>query len=299
MQDTNEKLSCKIKAFVKKKIGSFRKNANIVFELVLKSIKVQYRNSVIGALWTVLNPLLNMIVMYLVFSFVFGYGDTPTYPLYIFCGNILFSFVRASTTQSLTSVVNNRGILTKNKVSQFVFPISHNISAIVNFGFSSIALLGVMIVVSISAGVNYFTPRLFLTLLMLPALFLFSYGLSLILSAMFVFFRDIQHFYGVFLTLWTYMTPVFWKLDLFEGKTFENWFLSFIQPIILTIIKSNPMYLFVSYFRYIVFAFSESNAITLGQSFSLLGILYIIGLAFFGIGMLVFSLTRRKFIYYI
>ena len=296
MQDMNETLSVKIKNFAAKKSTSFRKNANIVFELVLKSIKVQYRNSVIGALWTVLNPLLNMLVMYLVFSFVLGYGDTPTYPLYILCGNILFSFVRASTTQSLSSIVNNRGILTKNKVSQFVFPVSHNISAIVNFGFSSVALLGVMIVVSVSSGVNYFTPRLFLTLLMLPALFLFSYGLSLVLATLYVFFRDIQHFYNVFLTLWTYLTPVFWKISLFENKNFENPVLAFLKPILLAVIKANPMYRFIEYFRHVVFDFS---AMTLGESFSSLGLLYLIGLAAFGIGTLVFTLTRRRFIYYI
>lgn len=310
MQDANETISIKIKNFAEKKRSSFRKNANIVFELVLKSIKVQYRNSVIGALWTVLNPLLNMIVMYLVFSFVLGYGDSPTYPLYIFCGNILFSLLRASTTQSLTSIVNNRGILTKNKVSQFVFPVSHNISAIVNFGFSSIALLGVMAVVSISSGVNYFTPRLFLVLLMLPAMFLFSYGLSLVLASAYVFFRDIQHLYNVFLTLWTYLTPVFWTIDRVENKTFtgENfedvgYILNKLKDILLVIMKANPMYQFIEYFRYIVFAFKTplggESFQSLGESFQALGILYLIGLAFFGVGTLVFYLTRRKFIYYI
>lgn len=304
MQVAEQKSLSRVKGFVKKKKDSFRKNANIVFELVLKSIKVQYRNSVIGALWTVLNPLLNMIVMYLVFSFVLGYGDNPTYPLYIFCGNILFSLLRAATTQSVTCIVNNRGILTKNKVSQFVFPVANNISALVNFGFSSIALLGVMAVVSLTSRVNYFTPRLFLVLLMLPAMFLFSYGLSLVLSSAYVFFRDIQHFYNVFLTLWTYLTPVFWKIELFENKeiTGEGFFtqlLSFLKPILLTIIKVNPMYQFIDYFRYLVFAWNSADAISLGSSFAALGMLYIIGLAFFGLGTLVFVLTRRKFIYYI
>lgn len=304
MQEVEQKSLTKIKSFVKKKKESFRKNANIVFELVLKSIKVQYRNSVIGVLWTVLNPLLNMIVMYLVFSFVFGYGDNPTYPLYIFCGNILFSFVRAATTQSLASIVSNRGVLTKNKVSQFVFPVANNISALVNFGFSLIALFGVMAVVSISSGVNYFTPRLFLVLLMLPAMFIFSYGISLILASAYVFFRDIKHFYTVFLTLWTYLTPVFWKINLFEnrqitGDGFFSEVLRFLKPTLLAIIKANPMYQFITYFRYIVFEWHAIDAITIGESFASLGILYLIGFAFVGLGTLVFYLTRRKFIYYI
>lgn len=311
MEKTRETFKARVKAFAIKKWNSFKMNANIVRELVKKSIKVQYRNSVIGALWTVLNPLLNMLVMYLVFSVVLRYGDEPTYPLYIFCGNIMFSFVRAATTQSLTSMVANRGLLTKNKISQFVFPIANNLSAVVNFGFSSIALLGVMGVVSVSAGKSFFTPNLFLVILMLPALFLFSYGLSLVLSSMYVFFRDTQHFYNVFLTLWTYLTPIFWKTTLMKPNANDSFKLETIKKILNVVINCNPMYHFVEYFRDIVFDCVSYSYISSGghevvvegvktlETFPTLGILYLIGLLFFGIGTLIFSLTRRRFIYYI
>ncbi len=311
MEKTKEPMKVRLKAFGIKKWNSFKMNSNIVRELVKKSIKVQYRNSVIGALWTVLNPLLNMLVMYLVFSVVLRYGDEPTYPLYIFCGNIMFSFVRAATTQSLTSMVSNRGLLTKNKISQFVFPIANNLSAIVNFGFSSIALLGVMAVVSITSKTNFFTFNLLLTVLMLPALFLFSYGLSLILASMYVFFRDTQHFYNVFLTLWTYLTPIFWKTKLVEPSATDSFKLETIKKVLSVVIKCNPMYHFVEYFRDIVFDCVSYSYITSGgievfvhgiktlDTFKTLGILYLIGLLFFGVGTLIFSLTRRRFIYYI
>ena len=296
---TKENIFKRLIAFFKKKRESFKKNANIVRELVKKNIKVQYRNSVIGALWTVLNPLLNMLVMFFVFSVVLSYGTEKTYALYILCGNIMFSFIRAATTQSLPSIVQNRGLLTKNKISQFVFPISNNLGAVVNFAFSSIALLAVMAVVSIIAKQSFFSFNLLLVLLMLPALFLFSYGLSLILAALYVFFRDIQHFYNVFLTLWTYLTPVFWKTDnVLEIKPDDTIGIEFLKHTLEAVIHANPMYHFVTYFRDIAYSCIETGRSVWG-TFPTLGVLYLIGLFFAGVGTLVFSLTRSKFIYYI
>ena len=291
----------RLKELLQNKLSSLGKNANIVRELVKKNIKVQYRNSVIGALWTVLNPLLNMLVMFFVFSVVLGYSNDRTYALYILCGNIMFSFVRAATTQSLTSIVNNRGLLTKNKISQYVFPIANNVGAVVNFAFSSVALLGVMAVVSIIAGKSFFSFNLLLTLLMLPALFLFSYGLSLILAAMYVFFRDIQHLYSVFLTLWTYLTPIFWKTENVLGiddpsKVTPTTYV--LKTGLTIVVNLNPMYHFVEYFRDIAYG-CIADGISAVSTFPTLGFLYVIGASFAGIGTLIFSLTRKNFIYYI
>lgn len=292
------------KEWMLKKTTSFKKNANIVRELVYRNIKIQYRNSVIGVMWTVLQPLLNMLVMLVVFGTVLGYGNDPTYSLYLFCGTISFAVMRAGTTQSMTSIVNNRGLLTKNKISQYVFPISCNLTACINFGFSLIAFFGVMFIVAflnpeINIGTvavpimvsswSMFSPYLLLVLVMLPALFLFSYGLSLILSTLFVFFRDVQHFYNVFLTLWTYLTPMFYKLDRFEGPNAPAG-----SDFILFIIKANPMYHFVEFFRDI--AFRCSLGIESFDPWSLLTI-YAIGIGTFAIGTVVFACTRRRFIY--
>ena len=291
----------------------FVKNVNIVKQLVLRSIKVQYRNSVIGVFWTILNPLLNMLVMYLVFSKLFERGgnitevDKATYALYLLCGNIVFGMMRTATFQSLPSIVQNRGLLTKNKMSYNVFPLSTNLSALVNFGFSFIALLGVMIFVWFN-GESVFSMNILLVLVGLPALFLFSYGLSLVLSAMYTFFRDIKHFYNVFLTLWMYMTPIFYNISMFESTGFSN-------VLMKTIIKLNPMYYYVEYFRDVVYrcsahagAIAEMEAAgkavsdimiqaaqlpTIGETV----ILYMIGIAATVIGALVFMFTKRKFIY--
>lgn len=263
-----------------------KKNVNIIRELVKKNIKIQYRGSAIGAIWTILNPLLNMLVMWLVFANLFGEEDS-TYPLYLLCGNIMFSAMRGATTQSLTSLVQNRGLLTKNRISYSVFPLSRNLTAVVNFLFSCGALIAVMLFVQFDnqpkAG-PVFSWNLLYVFLMIPAFFLFTYGISLLLSALYVFFRDVQHFYTIFLTLWTYLTPIFYKREML-GE--ENLFVQIV-------IDMNPMYHFVTYFRAIVYDVSANGGAMPSVLF-----LYLIGISFLALGALAFVLTKRKFIFYI
>lgn len=271
-----------LKERAKKKWRDIKKNTNIIREIVKKNIKIQYRNSVIGIFWTVLNPFLNMLVMFFVFGYVLGLNNDPTYPLYLLCGNIIFNMMRGATNQSLTSIVDNRGLLTKNKISSYVFPLASNLSAFVNFLFSCIALLGVMLFVWIK-GNAVFSWNILLAFLMIPALFLFNYGMSMILSSLYVFFRDIHHFYTVFLTLWTYLTPIFYTTDR-------------VGPLIY-VIKMNPMYHYVEYFRNVIYRCSALG--TDLPTFGNLLRLYIIGLSFTIIGSVVYNLTKRKFIFYI
>lgn len=290
----SDKTGFSLKAWFSRKKISFVKNSYIVKELVKRNIKVQYRNSAIGVLWTILNPLLNMLVMFIVFSSMFG-KDDPYYALYLLCGTITFALMRNATTQSMTSIVNNRGLLTKNKISQYVFPVAHNISAVINFAFSLVALLAVMLFVAIKNypnGFSIFSPNILLVFLMLPALFMFSYGLSLVLATVYVFFRDIQHFYNVFLTLWTYLTPMFYKPEIFFANAEAG---DISAKLISWIIKVNPMFHFVDYFRDIVY-FCASSGIGL-PGFGDVLVLYAWGLGSFLVGTLIFSLTRPKFIY--
>ena len=317
-----------------KKWRDIKKNANITRELVKKSIKIQYRNSAIGIFWTVLNPFLNMLVMFFVFGSILGYSDSdPSYALYLLCGNVIFNMMRGATSQSLVSLVQNRGLLTKNKISYYVFPLSNNLSALVNFLFSCIALLGVMLFVWIR-GEAVFSWNFLLAFLMLPALFLFNYGVSMILASLFVFFRDIQHFYSVFLTLWTYLTPIFYKIDRFK-KTNATQTLA--DRFITGIIKLNPMYHYVDNFRSVIYRNSASVAnlakleklalehnVAVESLHTVQGLniteayildtlhgastfpgggefltLYVIGLAFFAVGLVIYNATKRKFIFYV
>lgn len=215
----------------------FLRDRNIIFELTRKQVRTQYRDSTLGFIWTFLNPLLNMLVMWMVFKTVLGITD-PYYPLYILCGNVLFAAVRASTQQALRSMVDNRGLLLRTKIDLSVFPFSNILTSIVNFAFSLIALIPFMIWLTFKEGINLFTYRLVFILPMVPALMMFEYGLGLFLSATYVFFRDLKHLYDVFLTLWHYTTPIFYTLNRVEKNSVG-----------MTLIKINPLFHFVNYFR--------------------------------------------------
>ena len=285
-------LKAKAKPFFAKQKKELIRNKNIVDQLVKRGVKLQYRNSAIGVLWTILNPLLNMFVMYLVFGTVFGYNKDSTYLLYLLCGNIIFNTMRAATTQSLPSLVYNRGLLTKNKIAYTVFPLSCNLIAIVNFVFSFLALIAVMLFVSVSTteqyGMSVFSTNIFLTLPMLPALFMFTFGLSLILAALYVFFRDVMHFYNVFLTLWMYLTPIFYMIKTLE----EGWK----RIVIELVMKLNPMAYFIEYFRDIVYRIQLGTTMEASVHAGL-GQLYLIGAIFAIAGILVFTFTKKRFIF--
>ena len=256
----------------------FFKNRYILDELVRKSVKTQYRNSFLGMLWTILNPLLNMLVMWAMFYQMFGSGD-PLYPLYLLTGNILFSCLRSATDGALTSIVNNRGLLTRVKIDAYLFPLSSVLSSFVNLLFSMIALILIMLGMQI-AGYNVFGFRMFIVILMVPAFIAFEYGIGLFLSALYVYCRDIKYLYSVFLTLWTYITPIFYKIERLG---------SFAK----SLVKFNPMYYFVRYFREVMYA-----GIGLDPVQDLL-FLYLLGLLSIAIGIVVFKMLKKNFMRHI
>lgn len=262
-------------------IKKYKQNRFILHELVRKSVKTQYRNSFLGMLWTVLNPLLNMLVMWLIFSQFFGRND-PLYPIYLFTGNIMFSALRGATMGGMTSIVNNRGLLLRTKIDTYLFPLASTLSSLVTFAFSFVALVLIMLGMQLFGGHGLFGYQMVFVLLMLPAFLLFEYGISLFLSATYVFFRDISHLYSVFLTLWTYLTPIFYKIDSFKTNSLAYQF-----------VKLNPMYYFVRYFRDAVYNY---HYIGWGIPYMpTLGLLYAIGIGSFVIGFTVFKLLKNKF----
>lgn len=257
----------------------FKKSMVVLGSLVGKNIKNQYRRSVLGILWTVLNPLLNMLVMAFVFGNFFKNDISMDYPVYVLSGNIVFSLMRSATTSSLTCMVNNYDLLTKTRIPYAVFPISNVLSSTVNFGFSLVALVIVMLV-RMSAGVTFHWTMILIIFAWLPAILFFSAGISFILSVVYVRFRDIKHLYSVFLTLWMYSTPVFYSLDKMNlGKGY------------LTAMSFNPMLHYLQSFRDLV-----NGTIPSGKEFL---ICYGVGLGCLGLGYLIFRLSRKRLLLYI
>lgn len=262
-------------------LSKLYEDRNVIFELTRKNIKTQYRESVLGLVWTVLNPLLNTLVMYVVFTHLLPRSDNY-FILYLLCGNILFAALRASTQQALEASVKNRGLLLRTKIDPYVFPTSNCLSSIANFLFSLIALIPFMLYLSIKWSINVFTHRLFYIILMIPAFWLFELGIGLMLDALYVFFRDLKHIYGVFLTLWMYITPIFYKI---EGM----------PPNIQKVINFNPMYRFATYFRDCVYL-GATGSPTFEPPFLVLLQLYIIGVVSILVGIVVFKLLKKKII---
>ena len=203
-------------------------------ELVIRDIKVRYRHSVLGVLWTVLNPLLMMVVMSTVFSRLFG-NTIENFNIYYLSGFILYSFLNESTTQALLSVVYNSSLIKKVYIPKYLFPLSKIASAMVNLFFSFCAMLIVMLV----TGTKFYWT---IFLAIVPAIYLaiFCCGLGLILATMNVFFRDIGHFYSIITLLWMYLTPLFYQEELLINNG---------MPILL---KLNPLYHNVAYFRMLI-----------------------------------------------
>ena len=269
---TKKTLSRRDNAFV----NQLRKDSYILGAMVKKNFKAQYRNSVLGVLWTVLNPLLNMIVLSLVFSKLFNRGgELGIYPVYLLCGNLIFNMMRQITMQSLNCLVSNSGLIKKVKISYSIFPVSNMFTALVNFGVAFIALIIVMLIVG-----QQFHWTILLTISIVPAVLLFSLGVGYILSSLFVFFRDVKHIYEVGITLWTYLTPIFYSANQLGGG------------IVTDIVSLNPMTHYVTAFRNII----QWGVVPSGIEYL---ICYAWAIGMLVIGYLIFKLNRRKYILYI
>lgn len=204
-------------------------------ELVIRDLKLKYRRSFLGYLWSLLNPLLMMIVMSLVFSYMFK-SNIENFPLYLICGNTLFSFFSESTNMAMSSVINNGTLIRKVYVPKVVFPLSRVLSSFVTMSFSLAAVLLVMLIMR-----SHFYLTLLLSWVPLVFLLVFSFGISMLLSSLAVFFRDITHLYGVILMIWMYLTPIFYPLDP-----------ALFPPAVISVIKANPLYHYVTFFRSLV-----------------------------------------------
>ena len=251
----------------------FKRNIFILKTLVSKDFKLKYRRSFLGVLWSVLNPLLMMVVMSAVFSYMFRFS-IPNYPLYLILGQILFTLMSDATGAAMSSIIDAAGLIKKIRVEKMLFPLEKACFSMVNFLFSAIAAVIVMVYFQIFPTINI----LFLPVLLICVL-LFSIGLGLILASLAVFFRDTIHLWGVILTAWTYATPIFYPLDL-------------LPPGLITAMEFNPMYQYITYFRDIMM-----NGITpsLEQNLICIGMAVIT----FIVGFIVFRKTEHKFILYV
>lgn len=219
----------------KQRVQNFLKYKDLMIQLVSRDIKLKYRRSFLGYLWSVLNPLLIMCVMTVVFSTMFK-RNIENYPVYLFCGQLMFNFMNSSTHQAIFSITGNASLLKKTYVPKYIFTVSKITSGLVDFFFSMGALLLVMIVTS-----TKFTWYLLLTPIVALELYVFCIGLGMFLAQANVFFRDIQYIYNAVTTAWTYLTPIFYPIE------------SLPENVMWLVKHLNPMYFYVGQFRDLVY----------------------------------------------
>lgn len=266
-----------------------KKDLFILRELVSKDFKLKYRRSALGVAWSVLNPLLMMIVLAIVFSNVMKVNDPEIYnfPIYLILANTAWQLMSDSTSFGMSSIIDAASLLKKVKIDRYVFPLQKVLTAVVNYFFSLIAVVLVLVFYHIAprlgvVSMTYFwSPTIYLLYfpLYLALLTVFCVGLSLFLSAASVFFRDVMHLWGVILTAWMYLTPCFYSINILP-----EWMHS--------LMRLNPMYLYITFIRRIAM-WGQAPGLALVGGCTLFAAVSL------AIGYAVFHHNEHKFILYI
>lgn len=214
-------------------LNVFIKYRYLLEDLVAKDFKLKYRRSILGFLWSILNPLLMMLVITAVFSNMFK-SDIEYFPVYYLCGYLIFNFVIEATNGALTSIVQSGYLIKKVYIPKYIFPLEKSSFALVNVLFSFVAVVIVILITGMPIKTTIF-------LIPIPIFlaFIFSTGLGLILASMNTFFRDMGHLYSVWTTAWMYLTPMFYPISIIPDN-------------IKTVIYYNPLYYYVTYLRMLV-----------------------------------------------
>ena len=256
------------------RLVTFRRYQPLLKQLVEKDIKLKYRRSFLGYVWSILNPLLIMIIMVLVFSSMFRF-DIENFPVYLITGQTIFNFVSDATNQALFSITGNAALLKKTYVPKYIFTLSKVTSSLVNTLFS----LGAMLIVLLVCRVRFNVFMLFIPVILLQT-YLFCIGLGLLLAQATVFFRDVQYIYAAFLTAWMYLTPIFYPIGQLSFR-------------LMWMIKHfNPLYAYITQLRQVVLegAFPDPRLFFYGFVVAFLSLV---------IGTWVFLRNQDRFILYI
>lgn len=255
-------------------IHVFDKYSFLLTQLVSGDFKNKYRRSYLGIVWSLLNPLLMMVVMSIVFSVVFRFGSIPNFQVYLILGQVMFTFYSESTQLSVMTIVGSAQLIKKVYLPKYIFPLSKVVFSFINMCISFIAVCLVMIYYRVPVTLNI----LYLPMIM-GSYFLFCLGVGFILSSLMVFIRDTLHFYGIVLTILGYMTPIFYSIDAF--------------PVTLQrLLKLNPLYHYITAVRTILL---YGQPVSTMESIICIGI----GILVLSIGVTYFYKKQKKFILYI
>ncbi|MGN0606545.1 MAG: ABC transporter permease [Oscillospiraceae bacterium] len=241
-------------------------------QLVKRDFQKRYKKTALGMMWSVLSPLCDFIVMKFVFTYLFG-RTTPHFSSYLFSGLLITGYFSEATSSGMNSLVANSGIISKINVPKYIFLLSKNVASIINFGLTFLVYCVFLIIDHIT-----FTWKFVLLLYPVLCLVILNIGMGLILSALFVFFKDTSYLYGIFLKLLTYLSAVFYTVDRLPEKVQQ-------------LLYINPIYDYITYFRQITIYGTIPDAK-----------LHIFcaawALAVLAVGCVVYKVNNYKFVFY-
>ena len=246
---------------------NFKKYRYLLFELTKKNIKLKYRRSYLGILWTLLEPILTTIVLSIVFTSLKKKSDS-TFPVYILTGRLLYSFFAQSTRQAMKSIRRNSGMIKKVYVPKYIYPISDILSNYIIFIISMLVLFGSMLVFKVNP-----TKYIFNAFIPLILILILCFGMGLILTTMAVFFRDMEYLWSVVLMMIMYTSAIFYDASIVS----KQWIFYF-----------NPIYHIIVNFRNSIYgAPLDMNSLMISIGYSLASLI---------IGIILFYKKQDKFI---
>jgi len=236
----------------------------LIKHLTAREIKARYKQSFLGFFWVVLNPFFQMLIMSFIFSNVMKVGDLGVpYPIFLYAGLLPWTFFANSLSNTTEELVESASLIKKIYFPREILILAALLSKTFDFFLSTVIFILLMIFFKIS-----FTPYMLLFFPLFILQFLFTYGISLILSAANLFYRDVRYLLNLIITMWFYATPVIYATEFFPEK--YRW-----------IFKVNPMAVFINAYRQVLLAHDWPNfqSMTIGVLVSI--IIFIIGLRFF------------------
>ena len=264
-------------------LSDFFKYRYLLSEIVRRNIKVQYRDSFLGIVWTLLQPLLVTIVLALVFGGFFGKSSSGAgnYVVYLLCGRLLYDFFSLSTKRAMRSVRLSAGVIKKVYVPKYMYPLGDVISCFITFLISLIVLILFFGYYAIIGKPIPLTPYALLAIVPVIVLFILSLGVGLILATTAVFFKDTEYLYDVFCLLLFYASPIVYVVDSMNMSHYVRMG-----------IMANPLYSIINMFR---------DCVLYGRMINVNHLLYSLGFAFVCIiiGSLLFKKKQDKFILHI
>lgn len=241
--------------------------------LVSRDIKKRYKRSALGFLWVMLDPLFMMLIFYVVFGQLFGKA-VGRYTPYAMSGIILWKFFSQCTRASTTSFIINRQLINKLYLPKVIFPFSVVVSALVHFAFSLIPLFLILVF-----SHPHFDSRLLLLPFVIGLVTVFSFGISLMISTLAVFFYDVVYIYDVVLLAWMYLSAIFYPVSILPQK-FQ------------VLLSCNPVYHYVSLFRASVYdsAMPITEHLIYGTVFAVLALV---------IGWIIYFKNEDRLVFYL